>query len=138
MKKTLFFTLAACSVLFCGCFLLTGQNQPQKTTVTVKAETNGHVYLVRLKGTVVPEFVVTILTGEAYRRYIRKVCVGGIDKRQINVDQVEDFPIIVPPYEQQTQFASFLSQVDKSKFVIQQSLIVTQKLLDSLMQQYFG
>ncbi len=47
MKKTLFFTLAACSVLFCGCFLLTGQNQPQKTTVTVKAETNGHVYLVK-------------------------------------------------------------------------------------------
>ena len=79
------------------------------------ANINGHVYLVRLNGTIVPEFVVTILTGEAYRRYIRKVCVGGIDKRQINVDQVEDFPIIIPPYEQQKQFAVFVAQVDKSK-----------------------
>ena len=79
------------------------------------ANINGHVYLVRLDGSVVPEFVVTILTGEAYRRYIRKVCVGGIDKRQINIDQVEDFPIILPPYEQQKQFATFVTQVEKSK-----------------------
>ena len=56
------------------------------------ANINGHVYLVRLNNSVVPEYVVTILTGEAYRKYIRKVCVGGIDKRQINLDQVEDFP----------------------------------------------
>lgn len=81
------------------------------------ANINGHVYLVRLDGSIVPEFVVTILTGEAYRKYIRKVCVGGIDKRQINVDQVENFPIIIPPYEQQKMFAAFAAQVDKSKLL---------------------
>ena len=86
------------------------------------ANINGHVYLVRLNGSIVPEFVVTILTGEAYRRYIRKVCVGGIDKRQINVDQVEDFPIIIPPYEQQLQFATFVAQIDKSKFALMRML----------------
>ena len=102
------------------------------------ANINGHVYLVRLNGTIVPEFVVTILTGEAYRRYIRKVCVGGIDKRQINVDQVEDFPIIIPPYEQQKRFATFAAQVDKSKAAVQKSLEEMQLLFDSLMQQYFG
>lgn len=102
------------------------------------ANINGHVYLVRLNGTIVPEFVVTILTGEAYKRYIRKVCVGGIDKRQINVDQVEDFPIIIPPYEQQEQFAAFVTQVDKSIVEVQRSLDETQKLFDSLMQQYFS
>ena len=81
------------------------------------ANINGHVYLVRLNDTVIPEFVVTILTGEAYRKYIRKVCVGGIDKRQINLDQVEDFPIILPPIEQQKAFAAFSNQLDKSKFI---------------------
>ena len=79
------------------------------------ANINGHVYLVRLDGTMVPEYVVAILTGEPYRRYIRKVCVGGIDKRQINLDQVEDFPIILPPMELQEQFAAFVEQTDKSK-----------------------
>ena len=80
------------------------------------ANINGHVYLVRLDDTVVPEYVVAILTGEAYRKYIRKVCVGGIDKRQINLDQVENFPIILPPKEKQKQFAIFATQIDKSKF----------------------
>ena len=79
------------------------------------ANINGHVYLVRLDGTTVPEYVVAILTGEPYRRYIRKVCVGGIDKRQINLDQVEDFPIILPPMKLQEQFAAFVEQTDKSK-----------------------
>ena len=81
------------------------------------ANINGHVYLIRLKNGIDPRFVVTILTGEAYRKYIRKVCVGGIDKRQINLDQVEDFPIILPPLEQQIQFSEFVQQVDKSKVV---------------------
>ena len=83
------------------------------------ANINGHVYLVRLDGTLIPEYVVAILTGEPYRRYIRKVCVGGIDKRQINLDQVEDFPIILPPIALQEQFAAFINQVDKSKVVLQ-------------------
>lgn len=81
------------------------------------ANINGHIYLVRLDGTVIPEYVVAILTGEPYRRYIRKVCVGGIDKRQINLDQVEDFPIILPPIELQEQFVTFVTQIDKSKVV---------------------
>ena len=102
------------------------------------ANINGHVYLVRLDDTVVPEYVVTILTGEAYRRYIRKVCVGGIDKRQINLDQVEEFPIILPPKEQQEKFATFVNQIDKSKSAIQQSLDKLELLKKSLMQEYFG
>lgn len=102
------------------------------------ANINGHVYLVRLKDIVVPEFVVTILTGEAYRKYIRKVCVGGIDKRQINLDQVENFPIIMPPLEQQRAFADFSNQINKSKVAVQKALDEAQLLFDSLMQEYFG
>ena len=102
------------------------------------ANINGHVYLVRLTDKVIPEFVLTILTGEAYRKYIRKVCVGGIDKRQINVDHVENFPIIMPPLEFQSRFAEFKAQVDKSKAVVQKALDEAQLLFDSLMQEYFG
>ncbi len=102
------------------------------------ANINGHVYLVRLNETVVPEYVLKILTGEAYRRYIRKVCVGGIDKRQINLDQVENFPIIIPPIEMQKQFANFVVQVDKSKLAVKKSLEQLEILKKSLMQQYFG
>ena len=38
----------------------------------------------------------------------------------------------------QKQYAEFFAQIDKSKFAVQKSLEETQKLFDSLMQQYFG
>ena len=102
------------------------------------ANINGHVYLIRLKNTAIPEYIVTILTGEAYRKYIRKVCVGGIDKRQINVEQVEDFPIILPPIEMQKSFSTIREEIGKSKLTIQQSLDKLEVLKKALMQQYFG
>ena len=46
--------------------------------------------------------------------------------------------VVVPPVELQNQFAIFVSQVDKSKAVVQQALAKDQLLFDSLMQQYFG
>ena len=100
------------------------------------ANINGHVYLVRLDGTTVPEYVVAILTGEPYRRYIRKVCVGGIDKRQINLDQVEDFPIILPPMKLQEQFAAFVEQTDKSKYYSSLSFRYCQAAANTYRQEW--
>lgn len=87
------------------------------------ANINGHVYLIRLQEGEINEFVLFILTTNEYRDYIRSVCVGGIDKRQINKEHLEEFPIIYPPIELQTQFADFVNQVDKLKFEMKESLI---------------
>ena len=46
--------------------------------------------------------------------------------------------LIVPPIDLQKQFMTFVKQVDKSKVAVQKSLDETQKLFDSLMQEYFG
>ena len=46
--------------------------------------------------------------------------------------------VSVPDYGSQIQFSRIVQQVDKLKFVVQQSLDETQKLFDSLMQKYFG
>ena len=81
-----------------------------------QANINGHVYLVRLKSEYNPNFILSILTSEAYKKLIRSVCVGGIDKRQLNKSHIELFPIIVPPIELQNQYIQFLSQINKLKF----------------------
>ena len=86
------------------------------------ANINGHVYLIRLQKGEIIEFVLFILTTNEYRDYIRSVCVGGIDKRQINKEHLEEFPIIYPPIELQNQFATFVNQVNKLKFEIQNSI----------------
>ncbi|MDK0615809.1 restriction endonuclease subunit S [Clostridium perfringens] len=83
------------------------------------ANINGHVYLIRLQEQIINEFVLYILTSKEYRGYIRSVCVGGIDKRQLNKEHIEDFPIIFPPIEKQKKFVSYVNQVDKLKFEIE-------------------
>ncbi len=76
------------------------------------ANINGHVYLIRLQEKIIPEFVLFIITTNEYREYIRSVCVGGIDKRQINKEHLEIFPIVLPPIKEQQKIASILSNVD--------------------------
>ncbi|MDO5781492.1 MAG: restriction endonuclease subunit S [Eubacteriales bacterium] len=57
---------------------------------------------------------------------------------KVNKSQVEGFMLPLPPIELQNQFADFVNQVNKSKVKVQKALDETQKLFDSLMQQYFG
>lgn len=102
-----------------------------------KANINGHVYLIRLQDNMVNEFVLFILTTNEYREYIRSVCVGGIDKRQLNKEHIEDFPIIYPPIELQQQFAKYVQQVDKLKFEMEKSLKELEDNFNSLMQKAF-
>ena len=46
--------------------------------------------------------------------------------------------VTVPEMKRQEEFAVFIDQVDKSKVAVQKSLDETQRLFDSLMQEYFG
>lgn len=103
-----------------------------------KANVNGHVYFIRLKPEVNNKFILRILVSTEYRDLIRSVCVGGIDKRQLNKEHIENFPIICPPSNMINEYVTFVEQVNKSKLEVQKALDKTQILFDSLMQQYFG
>ena len=94
------------------------------------ANINGHVYLVRINSELVNRnFVLQILISPQYRDLIRRVCVGGIDKRQLNQNHIYDFPIIVPPLELQNQFASFVEEIDKSSLLSNHSLFLIKSII---------
>ena len=57
---------------------------------------------------------------------------------KVNRKEIAGFRMPLPPLPLQEQFAAFVEQVDKSKFVVQKALDEAQTLFDSLMQQYFG
>ena len=82
-----------------------------------KANVNGHVYFIRLKPGVNNRFILRILVSPEYRDLIRGVCVGGIDKRQLNKEHIEDFPIICPPSDMVDEYVAVVDQVDKSKVI---------------------
>jgi len=101
------------------------------------ANINGHVYLIRLQKDIINEFILFILTTNEYREYIRSVCVGGIDKRQINKEHLEEFPIISPPIELQVQFTKLLTHVEKLKSEMRINLNELEDNFQSLFQQAF-
>lgn len=102
------------------------------------ANINGHVYLVRLNGTLNPRFVLTILLTESYRGLIRRVCVGAIDKRQLNLSHIEQFPIILPPLELQEKFSARVEQINEQKKIVENTIAELQTLLDSRMDYWFN
>ena len=61
-----------------------------------------------------------------------------VAQKNINLKILSNLNVIVPETRMIKQFEDFVSQVDKSKAVIQKSLDEMQLLFDSLMQQYFG
>jgi type I restriction enzyme S subunit len=102
-----------------------------------QANVNGHVYLIRLNEGVLNEFVLHILTTKQYRGHIRRVCVGGIDKRQLNKGHIEDFPIISPPIDMQENFISRLLLMKQHKDKLKASLAQAEDLFNSLLQKAF-
>jgi restriction endonuclease S subunit len=102
-----------------------------------RANVNGHVYLIRLNEGVNNEFVLHILTSKEYRGHIRSVCVGGIDKRQLNKGHIEDFPIISPPKEMQEKFIENLLIIRDHKDKLKLSLAQSEDLFNSLLQKAF-
>lgn len=57
---------------------------------------------------------------------------------KITQKPLENNKYIIPPIKKQKQFATFVQQIDKSKFVVKQQIADLQELLDSKMQEYFS
>ena len=72
-----------------------------------------------------------------FREYVEAMS-GNSLQPNISSKQVEDYSIVLPPLALQEQFATFVEQVDKSKFEIQKSLEKLETLKKALMQKYFG
>ena len=69
--------------------------------------------------------------------YLQQQSLGGLTK-YLTMKILGNLSFIIPPMDKQIEFEQFVRQVDKSKVAVQKSLDETQKLFDSLMQEYFG
>ncbi len=59
-------------------------------------------------------------------------------KAAIGMEKIRQLQLPIPPITLQNEFASFIKQIDKSKFAVQKSLEKAETLYKSLMQEYFG
>ena len=63
---------------------------------------------------------------------------SGTTFLEVSKSKIAKTKIPVPPIELQNNFAEFVKQVDKSKFIVQKQIEDLQELLDSKMDEYFG
>ena len=99
---------------------------------------NQHLSLVRLdQDKINPLYVSYFLETSGGKRQFESKNQNGV-KAGLNFEAIKSLKILVPPIEMQKQYIDFVKQVDKSKVAVQKSLEETQKLFDSLMQEYFG
>ena len=70
------------------------------------------------------------------------VIVKPLTKRSaqphLNSEQVQSFPVILPPLSLQQSFAAKIDSIEKQKEAINQSIAETQRLFDYTMDKYFG
>lgn len=62
----------------------------------------------------------------------------GIALKQINMKDVRELPILIPPLSLQQSFASKIEAIERQKALIQQSITETETLFNSRMDYYFN
>ena len=99
---------------------------------------NQHLTCIRLnRGVLEPLYVAYFMESEAGKEQFASKNQSAV-KAGLNFNSINTLRLLVPPKAKQKEFIDFVSQIDKSKSVIQKSLNQTQLLFDSLMQEYFG
>ena len=116
-----------------------------KSAVTVSARgTIGYCFIREAGFTPVVRLITIVPNDKVSLEYLKyaidtmDIRSSGTSQAQLTVPDFKKEKIIVPPLSIQGRFATFVSQVDKSKVVVQKALDEAQILFDSLMQQYFG
>ncbi len=74
---------------------------------------------------------------EKSQQYIKEH-TRGATLQQINLSELRDLEIVIPPLPLQRVFATFVERVDKQKQTVQQSLEKLELMKKALMQEYFG
>lgn len=93
--------------------------------------------MVRIKDNILMPYLYQYLHTD-YGEFLISGCINGAVTKTITKTELKKIPVMLPPMELQREFVAFVEQVNKSKVKVQKALDETQKLFDSLMQQYFG
>ena len=98
---------------------------------------NQHTALVRMKDSVDSKFVAYSLSTEKYNNKLNSLNDSGA-KAGLNLGTIRNFELIVPPKEEQTKIASFLSNVDEKISQLTQKHELLSQYKQGMMQKLFS
>lgn len=77
----------------------------------------GYIIRVRLHEAMLPIVFSSYMNTVVIKQYLRKIAKGAVNQANINAKELQAIQIYLPPLDLQNQFADFVAQVDKSKFM---------------------
>ena len=109
------------------------RSTPIAFSVSGKVWVNNHAHVVKFKNFATQKYT------EYYFAYIDiSEYITGSAQPKFNQAKLNSLRIPIPPIELQNKFATFVEQIDKSKFIIQRQIKELQELLDKKMDEYFS
>ncbi len=83
------------------------------------------------------DFLYAAILSSSVQKQIEKR-IRGVAQKTLNLSEIKKITIPIASMERQMAFSSFLSQINKTKSIVQKSLDNTNLLYNSLMNTYFG
>ena len=77
----------------------------------------GYIIRVRLKPVMLPIVLSCFMNTDALKKKLRNMAKGAVNQANINAQELQAINIYLPPLALQEQFAAFVEQTDKSKFI---------------------
>ena len=74
---------------------------------------------------------------DALKSYLDRQATS-VAQKNLNLEKLSSSPFMAPPIELQNEFASFVEQIDKSKFIVQKRIDTYKELLSKKMDEYFN
>ena len=95
----------------------------------------GYIIRVRIDDRVLPVILSSYLNSTVMKEQLRSMAKGAVNQANINAQELRSIPIYLPPITFQHEFATFVEQVDKSKFYIVQMQILLRLLIRVIQQK---
>ena len=97
-----------------------------------------HLIRARFSHEAMPCYILQYFVSTAGREQIKSKAVSTSGLFTLSTGKIRSLEVPIPPLPLQQEFADFVAQVDKSRFVVQQQIDKLQTLYDSLAQEYFA
>ena len=98
----------------------------------------GYIIRLRMNGTVLPEYLSVFMNLKRSKELLFSMAKGAVGQANINAQELQSINLLIPPMELQMEFSRLISQTDKSKFELKQSIEKIETVVKSLSEQTFA
>lgn len=106
--------------------------------LNIDAVVASYLIRIRLKPIMLPEFFTALLNTTYFKKIFRERCKKAVGQSNISPTLLKEFPIYIPPVEDQEKFVNFVARYERLRSIQRESLRQAEHLFQSLLHQAFS